>query len=127
MAQQEHIAISTRRYAGKSYTFQVRFIDYNFSAKHQTLTVSRIMEEGERLPLPEFVTDKFLATFNNMCVRFRRRATMVLEMTSLSTKVCVGGDEKQKGPTLETTSIGLITKKSHGTSSSKFTKKVHIA
>ncbi|KAL0853959.1 hypothetical protein Bca101_059111 [Brassica carinata] len=126
MAQQEHIAISTRNIVGKSYTFQVRFIDYNFSAKHQTLTVSRIMEEGERLPLPEFVTDKFLATFNSTLL-YQRRATMVLEMTSLSTKVCVGGDEKEKGPTLETTSIGLITKKSHGTSSSKFTKKVHIA
>ena len=47
-------------------------------------------------------------------------------MTSLSTEVCVGGDKKDKGPTLETTSIGLITKNSHGTSSSKFTKKAHI-
>ncbi|KAL0668480.1 hypothetical protein Bca4012_031184 [Brassica carinata] len=29
-------------------------------------------------------------------------------MTSLSTSVCVGGDEQEKEPTLETTSVRLI-------------------
>ncbi|KAL0788630.1 hypothetical protein Bca101_004876 [Brassica carinata] len=72
---------------------------------------------GGRLPLPDFVTDE---EGNN------GPGDDMPGMTSLSTEVCVGGDKKDKGPTLETTSIGLITKNSHGTSSSKFTKKAHI-
>ncbi|KAF2550927.1 hypothetical protein F2Q68_00036205 [Brassica cretica] len=83
----------------------------------QTLHARATHSRGGRLPLPDFVTDE---EGNN------GPGDDMPGMTSLSTEVCVGGDKKDKGPTLETTSIGLITKNSHGTSSSKFTKKAHI-
>ncbi|KAF3538300.1 hypothetical protein F2Q69_00024179 [Brassica cretica] len=42
---------------GKSYTFQVKVGPYNFTANHQSFTISRILGEGERAPQPEFVDD----------------------------------------------------------------------
>ncbi|CAF1710370.1 unnamed protein product [Brassica napus] len=42
---------------GKTYTFQVRVTPYNFTVNHQTFTVSRIINEVERAPAPEFVDD----------------------------------------------------------------------
>ncbi|CAN6925283.1 uncharacterized protein LOC106393717 [Brassica napus] len=42
---------------GKSYTFQVKVGPYNFTANHQSFTISRILGEGERAPQPEFVED----------------------------------------------------------------------
>ncbi|KAF8113223.1 hypothetical protein N665_0054s0038 [Sinapis alba] len=38
---------------GKTYTFQVRVTSYNFTDHHQTFTVSRIIEEVERVPAPD--------------------------------------------------------------------------
>ncbi|CAF1917187.1 unnamed protein product [Brassica napus] len=43
---------------GKTYTFQVRVTSYNFTVNHQTFTVSRIINEVERAPDPEFVDDE---------------------------------------------------------------------
>ncbi|XP_048599854.1 uncharacterized protein LOC106450002 [Brassica napus] len=43
---------------GKTYTFQVRVTPYNFTVNHQTFTVSRIINEVERAPAPEFVDDE---------------------------------------------------------------------
>ncbi|KAF8049881.1 hypothetical protein N665_2102s0004 [Sinapis alba] len=40
---------------GKTYTFQVRVTAYNFTANHQTFTITRILKERERAPLPGFV------------------------------------------------------------------------
>ncbi|XP_013633254.1 PREDICTED: uncharacterized protein LOC106338940 [Brassica oleracea var. oleracea] len=40
---------------GKTYTFQVRVTAYNFTVNHQSFTVSRIINEIERVPAPEFV------------------------------------------------------------------------
>ncbi|CAN6826258.1 unnamed protein product [Brassica oleracea] len=40
---------------GKTYNFQVRVSRYNFTANHQTFTISRIMNERDRLPRPDFV------------------------------------------------------------------------
>lgn len=48
-------------------------------------------------------------------------------MTILSTKVCVGGDKKEKEATLTKTSFGFMTKNSQDTLFSKFTKKASIA
>lgn len=48
-------------------------------------------------------------------------------MTILSTKVCVGGDKKEKEATLKKTSFGFMTKNSQGTLFTKFTKKASIA
>ncbi|KAJ0266831.1 hypothetical protein HA466_0007610 [Hirschfeldia incana] len=80
----------------------------HFGAKYQTLAVSHILEEGESIPLPDFVC----------CDKGNHGpGDNMLEMTLLSTNVCVSGDENEKGPSLEITSIGLITK------NSKFTKK----
>ncbi|XP_009119192.1 uncharacterized protein LOC103844164 isoform X2 [Brassica rapa] len=42
----------------KTYTFQVRVTPYNFTVNHQTFTVSRIINEVERAPAPEFVDDE---------------------------------------------------------------------
>ncbi|CAN7118990.1 unnamed protein product [Brassica rapa subsp. narinosa] len=42
---------------GKTYTFQVRITSYNFTVNHQTFTVSRIINEVERAPAPDFVDD----------------------------------------------------------------------
>ncbi|WZY85328.1 hypothetical protein YC2023_031712 [Brassica napus] len=42
---------------GKTYTFQVRITSYNFTVNHQTFTVSRIINEVERAPSPDFVDD----------------------------------------------------------------------
>lgn len=42
---------------GKTYTFNVKLTTYDFSAAHQSFTVTRILEEHERLPLPDFVVN----------------------------------------------------------------------
>ncbi|CAN7033404.1 unnamed protein product [Brassica oleracea var. botrytis] len=41
---------------GKTFTFQVRVSSYNFAANHQTFTISRILNERDRLPLSEMAT-----------------------------------------------------------------------
>ncbi|KAL0873902.1 hypothetical protein Bca101_023607 [Brassica carinata] len=40
---------------GGTYTFQVRVGSYNFTANHQTFTISRINSVDDRVPHPEFV------------------------------------------------------------------------
>ncbi|KAF3588546.1 hypothetical protein F2Q69_00030958 [Brassica cretica] len=42
---------------GKTYTFQVKVGPYNFTANHQSFTISRILGEGDREPQPDFVND----------------------------------------------------------------------
>ncbi|KAG2238687.1 hypothetical protein Bca52824_092081 [Brassica carinata] len=42
---------------GKTCTFQVRMSSYNFTANHQTFTISRILSERECEPQPAFVDD----------------------------------------------------------------------
>ncbi|CDY13517.1 BnaA03g52350D [Brassica napus] len=42
---------------GKTYTFQVRITSYNFTVNHHTFNVSRIINEVERAPAPDFVDD----------------------------------------------------------------------
>nr|VDD54429.1 unnamed protein product [Brassica oleracea] len=44
-----------RNMEGKTYKFQVRVSSYNFTANHQTFTISRILSEGGHFPYPEFV------------------------------------------------------------------------
>ncbi|RID77832.1 hypothetical protein BRARA_A00711 [Brassica rapa] len=38
-------------------TFQVRVSSYNFTAHHQTFTITRILKEHERVPVPDFVVN----------------------------------------------------------------------
>ncbi|KAF2573934.1 hypothetical protein F2Q70_00004948 [Brassica cretica] len=38
---------------GKTYTFQLSVIIFNYTAKHQTFTVSRIFDERQRLRVPD--------------------------------------------------------------------------
>ncbi|CAF2039086.1 unnamed protein product [Brassica napus] len=40
---------------GKTLTFQVRVSAFNFTAHHQTFTITRILKEHERIPAPDFV------------------------------------------------------------------------
>ncbi|KAF2604444.1 hypothetical protein F2Q70_00027844 [Brassica cretica] len=40
---------------GKTYTFQIRVTSYNFTVNHQSFTVSRIINEIERVQAPDFV------------------------------------------------------------------------
>ena len=40
---------------GKTYTFQLKLDDFNFSSKHQTFTISRIFPERLLAPMPAFV------------------------------------------------------------------------
>ncbi|CAN6986971.1 unnamed protein product [Brassica rapa subsp. trilocularis] len=42
---------------GKTFTFQVRVSACNFTAHHQTFTITRILNEHERIPVPDFVVD----------------------------------------------------------------------
>ncbi|KAF3499707.1 hypothetical protein F2Q69_00041159 [Brassica cretica] len=42
---------------GKTFTFQLKLGEFNFISKHQSFTVSRIISEHERAPLPAFVND----------------------------------------------------------------------
>ncbi|CAN6911810.1 unnamed protein product [Brassica oleracea] len=43
--------------AGNTFTLLLKVTPYNFSGKHQTFTVSHILDERERAPLPDFVAD----------------------------------------------------------------------
>ncbi|CAH8385085.1 unnamed protein product [Eruca vesicaria subsp. sativa] len=40
-----------------TYTFQLRFKDFNFTANHQTCTITRIFSAPELAPVPIFVVD----------------------------------------------------------------------
>ncbi|KAF8088665.1 hypothetical protein N665_0532s0028 [Sinapis alba] len=40
---------------GKTFTFQLKLNDFNFTPKHQTFTISRIFPERELAPMPAFV------------------------------------------------------------------------
>ncbi|CAN7092211.1 unnamed protein product [Brassica rapa subsp. narinosa] len=40
---------------GKTYTFHVKLTTYDFTARHQSFTVTRNINECEHLPLPDFV------------------------------------------------------------------------
>ncbi|WZZ36509.1 hypothetical protein YC2023_019910 [Brassica napus] len=42
---------------GKTFTFQVRVNTYNFTAHHQTFTITHILTEHERVPVPDYVVD----------------------------------------------------------------------
>lgn len=45
---------------GRSFTFQVKVGPYNFTANHQSFTISRILSEGDREPQPDFADDVIL-------------------------------------------------------------------
>ncbi|KAH0908103.1 LOW QUALITY PROTEIN: hypothetical protein HID58_031424, partial [Brassica napus] len=47
---------------GKTFTFQLKLGQFNFTSKHQSFTVSRIISEHERAPLPAFVNDHYIDT-----------------------------------------------------------------
>lgn len=40
---------------GKTFIFQLKLVEFNFTPKHQTFTISRIISERQDAPLPEFV------------------------------------------------------------------------
>ncbi|WZY97612.1 hypothetical protein YC2023_069941 [Brassica napus] len=42
---------------GKTYKFQVKVSAYNFTENHQIFTISCILSEGDRMPLPQFVAN----------------------------------------------------------------------
>ena len=42
---------------GKTFTFQLKLGEFNFTSKHQTFTISRIFTERQHAPLPAFVGD----------------------------------------------------------------------
>ncbi|KAL0803933.1 hypothetical protein Bca101_096423 [Brassica carinata] len=42
---------------GKTYKFQVKVSAYNFTENHQIFTISCILSEGDRMPLPQFVVN----------------------------------------------------------------------
>ena len=57
---------------GKTFTFQVRVSAYNFTAHHQTFTITRILNEHERIPVPDFVVNvrMCLICFDHLLVLF---------------------------------------------------------
>ncbi|KAG2298749.1 hypothetical protein Bca4012_010244 [Brassica carinata] len=46
---------------GKTFTFQLKLGDFNFTSKHQTFTISRIITEYQCAPLPAFIGDNPVA------------------------------------------------------------------
>ncbi|KAL0722915.1 hypothetical protein Bca4012_037514 [Brassica carinata] len=38
----------------KTFIFQLKLIEFNFTPKHQTVTISRIISQSHDSPLPEF-------------------------------------------------------------------------
>ncbi|CAH8320550.1 unnamed protein product [Eruca vesicaria subsp. sativa] len=48
------IPLSLAGVVGKTYTFQLKLNDFNFSSKHQTFTISRIFPERALAPTPTF-------------------------------------------------------------------------
>lgn len=51
------------RWRERHTKFQVRVSAFNFTANHQTFTISRIISQGDRLPHPEFVDNLSLIQF----------------------------------------------------------------
>ncbi|KAF8096421.1 hypothetical protein N665_0309s0047 [Sinapis alba] len=56
---------------GRTYTFQLKLTDFNFTSKHQTFTVSRIFPERALAPMPSFAITEGTtipdATVNQTC------------------------------------------------------------
>ncbi|KAF3532786.1 hypothetical protein DY000_02041068 [Brassica cretica] len=48
------LPVSLAGVVGKTYTFQLKLTDFNFSSKHQTFTISRIFPERALAPIPTF-------------------------------------------------------------------------
>lgn len=44
---------------GKSFTFQLKLKDFNFTAHHQTFTISRVFAAPEIAPIPNFAVSSF--------------------------------------------------------------------
>ncbi|CAH8388620.1 unnamed protein product [Eruca vesicaria subsp. sativa] len=62
---------------GKTFVFQLKLVEFNFTSKHQTFTISSINSERQDSPLPEF---------NNIHEHYwilNREVTMVLMMICL--------------------------------------------
>ncbi|WZZ48900.1 hypothetical protein YC2023_049007 [Brassica napus] len=99
---------------GKTCTFQVRASSYNFAANHQTFTISRILNERDRLPLSEF--DGKDDHGDDMPGNI-----------SVLTKVDTDGDDREEAPTIGITSTGVHTNTPPATAISKVAKKARVA
>lgn len=107
---------------GKSYTFQVKVGPYNFTANHQSFTISRILGEGERAPQPEFVEDVILLypplpflLWINLTFSFYRVVTMTMEMTmEMTTTVLAWWDVRWRMVDVASPQDHLLSLRRHG-------------
>lgn len=54
---------------GKTFTFQVKVSPYNFTAQHQTFTITRILSRHEAPPVPDFVaTVRTVLLYTYLCL-----------------------------------------------------------
>ncbi|KAL0684306.1 hypothetical protein Bca4012_051154 [Brassica carinata] len=97
---------------GKTYTLQVRISSYNFTANHQTFTISRILNEPDRLPLHDFVTQD----------GFDDNDADMPGSVSVPTKVDINDADYEEVPTAVTTSTGVNNSKSLTAGTSKASK-----
>ncbi|KAL0826636.1 hypothetical protein Bca101_050313 [Brassica carinata] len=102
----------TRYMVGKTYTLQVRISSYNFTANHQTFTISRILNEPDRLPLHDFVTQD----------GFDDNDADMPGSVSVPTKVDINDADYEEVPTAVTTSTGVNNSKSLTAGTSKASK-----
>ncbi|WZZ08329.1 hypothetical protein YC2023_094250 [Brassica napus] len=98
----------------KTYTFQLKLNDFNFTSKHQTVTISHIFPERALAPLPDFVEsgnnpDAAVAeavapatparvgtTGNDTGEPYAPDATLSKLSTSTTGEVASGGNEEKK-------------------------------
>ncbi|CAN6861638.1 unnamed protein product, partial [Brassica oleracea] len=101
--------------AGESPCLQVRVSSYNFTANHQTFTISRILNEPDRRPLHDFVTQD----------NYDDNNADMPGSVSVPTKVDIDDTDYEEVPTAGTTSTGVNNNKSltAGTSKVRFPRR----
>ena len=93
---------------GKTYTFQLKLNDFNFSSKHQTFTISRIFPQRVLAPMPAFVvtvSSSYVAKYvtyllrpiTNICVCCIIHRKVQLFPPMLRLEIC----HREQFPTLE--------------------------
>ncbi|CAN6869883.1 unnamed protein product [Brassica oleracea] len=109
---------------GKTYTLQVRVSSYNFTANHQTFTISRILNEPDRRPLHDFVTQVRLNLYS---IIYDDNNADMPGSVSVPTKVDIDDTDYEEVPTAGTTSTGVNNNKSLTAGTSMVSKKDRVA
>ncbi|KAF2615106.1 hypothetical protein F2Q70_00012700 [Brassica cretica] len=102
---------------GKTFTFQVNVSAYNFTANHQTFTITRILNGSDRAPLPDFVD-----TVDNV----NKREDIPVDRTVLA-KVETGGGSQQAAPDAVSGPDGGEPQRPSARAASKMVQKTRLA